>query len=98
MKEDGDVTQSEYNRLWLEEKLKDDDLYVCTTDTICGTYVWVDSMEDGDVDQLMKETADENDWVRQDHDFTMYDDVCYYGLFTGREIREENEKHSVTFK
>lgn len=92
------MMQSEYNRLWLEEKLDDDSLYVCTTDTINGTYVWVDEVKNGDVCPLMKETADENDWVRQDHDFTMYDDVCYYGLFTGHEIREENERHSVSFK
>lgn len=84
--------QSEYNRLWLEEKLKDDALYVCTTDTTNGTYVWTVEYENGDIDPEFK------DYVRQDHDFTMYEDVCYYGLFTGREIREENEKHSVTFK
>lgn len=93
------MTQSEYNRLWLEEKLKDNEMYVCTTDTINGTYVWINSMEDDDVDQSMKETAAEYDWVRRDHDFTMDDEeTCYYGLFTGREIREENEKHTVTFK
>ena len=93
------MMQSEYNRLWLEEKLKDNEMYVCTTDTINGTYVWINSMEDDDVDQSMKETAAEYDWVRRDHDFTMDDEeTCYYGLFTGREIREENEKHTVTFK
>lgn len=54
--------------------------------------------EDMEVD-AMKETAAEYDWVRRDHDFTIDDEeTCYYGLFTGREIREENEKHSVTFK
>lgn len=98
-KENGNMMQSEYNRLWLEEKLKDDDLYVCTTDTINGTLVYTNIQNDCEVKQFMKNAAILYECERQDHDFTIDDeDFCYYGLFTGREIREENEKHTVTFK
>lgn len=97
--ENKDMTQSEYNRLWLEEKLDDNALYVCTTDIINGTLVYTDIQSDYEIEQFMKNAAILFDYDRQDHEFTIDDeDIWYYGLFTGREIREENEKHSVTFK